>query len=248
MGSRAMPEKSQRRRRSQKAGLPPGTLIHIGEQKAERSRLALFQYRDQECTEKEPKTVDEVVSLINAAPPSTVTWVDMGGIHDVGLIERLGAAFHLHPLFLEDIVNTEQRPKREEYGNYSLVVLKMLYTDPTRSIISAEQISFVHGPRLLFSFQENGGDVFAPIRERLRTGKGRLRSFGAEYLLYSLIDAIVDGYFAVLEMLGERSEEVENLVLTDPSPRTLREIYALKRELLFVRRAVWAFARSDQRP
>ena len=235
-----MPESVKRiRRRSQKAGLPPGTLVHIGERRADQVRLTLFLYREQECQEKDVKTVDEFVSIMSTVQPGTITWLDIGGIHDLPVIEKLGAFFHLHPLLLEDVVNTEQRPKREEYGEYSYVVVKMLYADPARSVVRAEQISLVHGAQCVLSFQENGGDVFSPIRERLRAGKGRIRSLGADYLLYSLLDAIVDGYFGVLEVLGEKTAQVEERVLTDPGNQTLQGIYALKRELLFVRRAVW---------
>ncbi|HJU05969.1 MAG TPA: magnesium/cobalt transporter CorA [Nitrospiraceae bacterium] len=230
---------TRKRRQSQKAGLPPGTLVHIGERKTDRIRLTLFQYREHECLERELHTVEEVATALAEKEPDSITWLNVGGIHDVALIERLGALFQLHALLLEDVVNTEQRPKGEEYGEYGYVVLKMLYCEGNRSVIFTEQISIVYAGRLVVSFQENGGDVFSPIRERLRTGKGRLRTLSADYLMYSLIDAIVDSYFAVLEVLGEKSERVEDRVLSDPGPQTLHDIYALKRELLFVRRAVW---------
>jgi magnesium transporter len=234
-----MPEPEKRRRRSHKAGLPPGTLVHIGERKADHVRLTLFQYRQGECREQQLKSLEEFLSLISPAEPGVVTWLDIGGIHELTVIERLGAFFHLHPLLLEDIVNTEQRPKAEEYGDLAYVVMKMLYADSVRSVIQAEQISLVHGHNVVLSFQENGGDVFASIRQGLRTGKGRIRTLGADYLVYSLVDAIVDSYFGVLELLGERIERVEDLVLTEPGPHTLQDIYSLRRELLFVRRAVW---------
>jgi magnesium transporter len=189
--------------------------------------------------EKELQTIDEFVSIMSHSQPTLVTWLDIGGIHDLKVIEKLGALFHLHPLLLEDIVNTEQRPKREEYGDYTYVVAKMLYTDAKRSLIQAEQISFVLGSHVLLSFQEDGGDVFSPTRDRLRTGKGRIRSLKPDYLLYSLLDAIVDGYFSVLEVLGERTEAIEDRVLTEPDAQTLKSIYSLRRDLLVVRRAVW---------
>jgi magnesium transporter len=227
------------KRRSQKAGLPPGTLVHIGEQKIEKVRLTLMQFSEAGCHEHEPKAIEDVLSILSATEPATVTWLDVGGIHDLTMIERLGAFYHLHPLLLEDIVNTEQRPKAEDYGDFGYVVLKMLYCGAARTTIYTEQVSVVYGTRLVLSFQENGGDVFSFVRDRLRTGKGRLRQSGADYLLYSLVDAIIDSYFAVLEVLGERSEQVEERLLADPRQQTLREIYSLKRELLFVRRAVW---------
>ena len=229
----------RKRRRSEKAGLPPGTLVHIGERKTDTVRLTLFQYRESECREQEFKNVDDMLAALAEAKEPSVTWLDVGGIHDVALIERVGAFFGLHALLLEDVVNTEQRPKGEEYGDYGYIVLKMLYCRGARSVMTAEQISLVYGSQFVLSFQENGGDVFSPIRERLRTGKGRLRTMRADYLLYALVDAIVDNYFAVLEVFGERSEQVEDRLLTDPNQQTLREIYALRRDLLFVRRIVW---------
>ncbi|WP_447978776.1 magnesium/cobalt transporter CorA [Candidatus Nitrospira bockiana] len=233
------PASARGRRRSAKAGLPPGTLIYIGERGAERVRLTMLRYAEDLFEEQEVKSVEDFLSVCRTSPPGTVTWLDVGGIHDVGVVEALGQGFQLHPLLLEDIVNTEQRPKREDYGGYLYVVVKMLSTDASRTRIQAEQVSLVVVGTVLLSFQENGTDVFAPIRERLRTGKGRARSFGVDYLLYSLIDAIVDNYFAVLEVLGERIEGVEDALLEAPTPHSIRDLYALRRELLFVRRAVW---------
>lgn len=227
------------RRRSAKAGLPPGTLVHIGEQKAARIRLALMQYHEGALDEQELKTVEEFFARVPSAVTGTVTWLDIGGIHDVRVVEQLGKGLQLHPLLLEDIVNTEQRPKREDYGTALYVVVKMLRADPAHSLIHTEQVSFVLLPQVLLSFQENGGDVFAPVRDRIRTGKGRIRQGKVDYLFYSLFDAIVDNYFAVLEMLGERIEQIEDRLLVEASPDTLRDLYQVKRELLFVRRAVW---------
>lgn len=229
----------QRRRRSQKAGLPPGTLVHIGERKAETVRLTLIQYCEGDYQEKDLKTVEDVLSALSVANPETITWLDIGGIHDLELIQQVGGFFQLHPLLLEDVVNTEQRPKEDDYGDYLYVVAKMLYCGSVPQTIKVEQISLVLGRNFVLSFQENGGDVFSAIRERLRTGKGRTRKLGADYLLYSLLDAIVDNYFTVLEVLGEKIEQEEDKVLADPDAKTLSNMYALRRDLLFVRRAVW---------
>jgi len=193
------------KRRSAKAGLPPGTLVYIGEHKTDHVRLSLIQYRDGFFTHQELNSVDEFLSRYRSTEAGTITWLDVGGLHDVKIIEQIGNAFHLHPLLLEDIVNTEQRPKREDFGKYLYVVLKMLCPDVPRARVLAEQVSIVLGDRLLLSFQENGTDVWGPIRERLRTGKGRIATAGSDYLLYSLVDAVVDNYFAVLEFMGEHS-------------------------------------------
>ena len=150
-----------------------------------------------------------------------------------------GSATDFHPLVLEDILNTDQRPKMEEYGDYLYIVLKMLHDKGKGNQIEAEQVSLVLGPNFVFSFQESGGDVFDQIRERLRTGKGRLRKMGADYLAYTLVDAIVDYYFVILEKLGERIELLEEELVAHPRTETLKEIHTLKREMIFLRKAVW---------
>ncbi|WP_447985410.1 magnesium/cobalt transporter CorA [Nitrospira sp. Nam74] len=227
------------KRRSAKAGLPPGTLVYIGERKTDHVRLTLIQYREGVFSQRDLTSVDEFLAIYAATESGTQTWLDIGGLHDVQLIEQIGNVFQLHPLVLEDIVNTEQRPKREDYGNYIYVVLKMLCLDAGRTAVLAEQVSLVMGERLLLSFQENGTDVWGPIRDRLRTGKGRIAAAGADYLLYSLVDAVVDNYFSVLEFMGETLEAIEDRLLAAPSPNTLGDLHVLKREMLFVRRATW---------
>jgi magnesium transporter len=223
------------RRRSQKTGLPPGTLVHIGEQRTDKVRIRLLTYNEHDFQEAEGATLP----VAAGKDPKTVTWLDIGGIHQLDVIEAVGKQYDLHPLLLEDIVNTDQRPKLDDYGRYIFLVLKMLYRDATGRSIQAEQVSLILGPTFVLSFQENGGDVFGPIRERLRTGKGRIRSLGADYLLYSLVDAIVDNYFSVLEGLGERIERLEDDLLADAKPETLHTIHAVKRDLLFLRKSVW---------
>ena len=221
-------------KRSKKTGLPPGTLVHIGERKSEKVTVAVFRYSTTSCEELQVEQVDQL------SPPAdeSVIWINVGGVHKVEMVETLGKQFSLHPLLLEDVTNTDQRPKLDDYEAYIFLVMKMLSLT-NRKDISVEQVSFVLGKNYVISFQENGTDVFQPVRERLRGGKGRLRQSGADYLLYALVDAIVDQYFAVLELSGEQIEAVQQAVVDDPKPETLNEIHALKRQLLFVRRAVW---------
>ena len=222
-------------KRSRKAGLPPGTLVHIGEPRTERVTLTVFAYDERGCQERSVAKPEE----ITLAEEPTVTWVDVSGIHQLSVIESFGKQFQLHPLLLEDIVNTEQRPKLDDYGDYCYVVLKMLYVGTDALSVHIEQVSLILGAKFVFSFQENGRDVFQPVKERLRSGKGRLRQSGADYLLYALVDAIVDQYFAVLESVGERLESMQDAVVANPRPVLLQDMHAVKRELLFLRRAVW---------
>jgi magnesium transporter len=221
-------------KRSKKTGLSPGTLIHIGETRTDSVTVTRFNYAGTHCDE-------QVVTDMEALQPpadETVTWVNVGGVHKVEVLEGFGKCFGLHPLLLEDIANTDQRPKLDDYETYLFLVMKMLTTS-ARGDILVEQVSFVLGRNYVLSFQENGTDVFGAVRDRLKGGKGRLRQNGSDYLIYALIDAVVDQYFSVLEMLGERIESLQERVMADPKPETLQNIHALKRQLLFVRRAVW---------
>ncbi len=221
-------------KRSKKTGLSPGTLIHIGETRTSSVTVTRFNYAGTHCNEQ------VVTDLETLRPPAdeTVTWVNVGGVHKVDVLEGFGKHFGLHPLLLEDIANTDQRPKLDDYETYLFLVMKMLMTSD-RGDILVEQVSFVLGRNYVLSFQENGTDVFGAVRDRLKGGKGRLRQNGSDYLMYALIDAVVDQYFTVLEMLGERIESLQERVIADPKPETLQDIHALKRQLLFVRRAVW---------
>jgi len=221
-------------KRSRKTGLPPGTLVHIGERKSEKVTVTVFRYSGADCEELQQEQVDGLSQPVD----ETVIWINVGGVHQVEMVEALGKQFSLHPLMLEDVANTDQRPKLDDYENYLFLVIKMLSLTK-RNEIAVEQVSLVLGRNYVISFQENGTDVFQPVRERLRGGKGRLRQSGADYLLYALVDAIVDQYFAVLESLGEKIEALQQTVVDDPRPETLNDIHALKRQLLFLRRAVW---------
>ncbi|MGH7181112.1 MAG: CorA family divalent cation transporter, partial [Nitrospiraceae bacterium] len=211
-------------KRSRKTGLPPGTLVHIGEKKTDKVTITVFNYGGLRYDEH------QILSLDELAPPTdeSVTWVNVGGVHKMEILESFGKQFQLHPLLLEDIANTDQRPKLDDYETCLFLVLKMLSVTDRQDIV-VEQVSLVFGRNFVLSFQENGTDVFTPVRDRLRGGKGRLRQSGADYLLYALVDAIVDQYFAVVEVLGEKIEALQDLVVSDPQPETLRLIHALKR-------------------
>jgi magnesium transporter len=224
------------KKRSKKAGLPPGTLVHIGEKKAETPKITVMDYDEAHFQEKEIKTIEECF-LFKDKP--TVTWINIDGLHQVEILEKLGECYGLHPLVLEDILNTDQRPKMEDYGEYLYIVLRMLNYNDKSSEIESEQISLVLGPNFVFSFQEREGDTFNPIRDRIRNSKGRIRKMGADHLAYTLLDSIIDNYFIILEKLGEKIESLEEEVVTRPTPETLQTIHHLKREMIFLRKGVW---------
>jgi magnesium transporter len=224
------------RKRTRKTGLPSGTLIYTGDRLPARTAIHVVDYDEQQFTETSPPSVE---ACFPYRDKPTVTWINVDGVHDAAVLERFGECFGLHRLVTEDIMSVDQRPKAEDHDDYLYLVLKMLTSDKSGGIVT-EQLSLVLGQSYLLSFQEGiEGDVFTPIRERIRTGKGRVRRAGADYLAYSLIDAVVDNYFVILEKLGERIEEVETELVEDPTQRTAHRLYQLKRELLFLHNAVW---------
>lgn len=224
------------KRASQAAGLPPGTPVHIGERRSELVRITLMDYNASDFEEREMKNVEECFPFRDKP---TITWINVDGLHDVTVIEKIGECFGLHPLVLEGIVNTEQRPKMEDLGDYIFVVLKMLYLAKRNGEVTGEQVSLVIGPKFILSFQEREGDVFETIRGRIRASEGRLRKMGSDYLGYRLMDAIVDNYFVILENLGDKVEVLEEALVGNPERHTLAAVHQLKRQLLFLRRAVW---------
>jgi magnesium transporter len=224
------------KRVSKKIGLSPGTLVHIGKKKIEKVRIRLIDYDEAQVQEKEAKTIEECFPFKDQP---TVTWVNVDGLHEIQVMEKIGKHFGLHPLVLEDILNTDQRPKTEDFDDYIFVVLKMLCFDEDQEEVRAEQISIILGSNFVLSFQERVGDIFDPLRERIRNAKGRVRKMGPDYLAYALMDAIVDNYFTVLEKLGEKIEGMEEELVTNPTPETLQTMHNLKREMIFLRKSVW---------
>lgn len=217
-------------------GLAPGTLVHIGEKKLEKVRITVMDFDADGFREKVVDGVDECVQYRNTP---TTTWINVDGVHDVGIVEMLGACYGIHPIVLEDVVNTVQRPKMLDFGDYLFISLKMLYFGDDKERVKVEQVSLILGANFVISFQEDIGDVFDPVRDRIRKGTGKVRRAGADYLAYSLIDSIVDGYFAVFEWLGERIEEVQERLVIDPTAENLRTIHYLKSEMIELRKAVW---------
>jgi magnesium transporter len=221
-------------RRSSKAGLPPGSLVYVGERKAEEPLITIIDYTDAEYHEIETEKPEDTYPFREA---QTVSWINVARISDVSIVEKIGTHYHIHPLILEDILTQGQRPKFEDMDDYLFVILSMLSLEGDS--IKSEQVSLVFAGNYLITFQEIDGDVFDTIRDRIRNAKGRIRKMGPDYLAYSLIDAIVDNYFIILEKLGERIEDLETELVENPGSGLLRNIHELKRELLFLRKSVW---------
>jgi len=217
-------------------GLPPGTMFFTGERKVEKVSVTLIAYNKDEYLEKELESIDDYFSMKKLPE---VKWININGLHNLELIEKVGHSFNIHPLTLEDILNVDQRPKMEDFDGYIFYVLKMLTFDRGKKEIISEQVSFILMEDCLISFQEREGDVFQNVRERLRNNKGRVRKLGADYLLYSLIDAIVDSYFVVIEDIAEVIEYLEEEIVSNPSQQTSATLYKIKRELIFLRKTLW---------
>ena len=223
------------KKRSSKAGLPPGTLVYVGEKKVEEIRITFIDYDEQFFQEKQVPSIEECLKLKDTP---TVSWINIDGLHDIELLEKLGKGFDLHPLILEDILSTVQRPKFEDYEKHIFIVLKMLSFNQDSQSVEAEQVSLILGANYVISFQERIGDVFETIRERIRNSKGRIRKMDPDYLAYSLLDAIVDSYFDILEKIGEKIENMEEDVVGNPTERTVQQIHSLKREMISLRKSI----------
>jgi magnesium transporter len=224
-------------RRSRKSGLPPGSLVYVGEDRDTARSVKLFHYDEEHCTET---VIEELGQLSKLCCSSGISWINIEGVQNAQQIESIGDHFQLHPLLLEDIMNTDQRPKIEDFEQYVFLVLKMLSLDPKRGELRSEQVSFVLGNNYLLTFQEGlPGDVFNGVRERLQNNKGRLRKEGADMLAYSLLDAIIDEYFVILESAAERVEALEDRLLTSAEPQLVKDLHRLKRDVLFLRRSIW---------
>jgi len=224
------------KRQIKKAGASPGTLVHIGEQKVDETRITLIDYDEAHLQERVLDGIEEAFPLKDLP---TVTWINIDGLHETDTIEKVGQHFNIHPLVLEDILNTGHRPKTEEFEDLIFVVLKMLHYNENSEKIRSEQFSLVLGSNFLITFQEIQGDVFKTVRERIRKPKTRIRKAGCDYLAYALIDAIVDHYFLILEKLGENIETLEEDLLENPSPETLQTLHEMKREMIYLRKQIW---------
>ncbi len=235
------------RRRSQKAGLPPGSLVYTGDQTAAATEITVVEYDEQQVHTRSLTSWDECP--VPGSQPQ-VTWINVSGISRVDHLERLGECFKLHPLVLEDILNVEQRPKIEDYEDYLFIVLKTLGGKSEADEIATSQVSLILGANYVLSFHEDG-DLFKPVRDRLLAAKGRIRKAGADYLAYALMDLIVDNYFIGLEEFGEQVEFMEDEVVRRAVPATLQTVHHLKNHMIVLRRSLWplreVFARLERR-
>ena len=232
------PERHRPKPYLQTAGLPPGSLVRTGERKSENTRITLVGYSCSDYDEKEI-TLHDLPGP--DSDPASVQWLHVEGLDDLEAIKTVGRKFSLHNLVLEDILNTDQRPKLEDYGAYVYAVVKVLTRTDRDGGHAAEQASLILGKGFVITFSERHTDIFRPVLERIASDAGRVRRMGADFLFYALLDVIVDDYFVVLEELSEKIEYAENELVSKPTSGTLTDIYSLKRRMLWLHKAVWPF-------
>ncbi|MBI5223363.1 magnesium/cobalt transporter CorA [Candidatus Micrarchaeota archaeon] len=218
--------------RSAKTGFEPGTPFFIGTKNDSKTTLSIFAYDSKSFTEL--SSLSQVLRFLNEGKK---IWINVDSLNDLSVLRSICDMFNVHSLVLEDILNTQQRPKAESYDDYVYFVLRMINLSDSET--EFEQLSMVFSKNFLLTFQESPGDCFGPVRDRLRKGDSKIRNLGCDFLAYSLIDLTVDTYFSTLELIGEEIEDIESVLLKNPDENTLRSVHSMKMELIFLRRAVW---------
>lgn len=228
--------KRKRLHTPRKAGLPPGTLIHVGEIKTAQPSITLIEYDDSGLDEH---TFSSVEASREYIPTRRRLWLNVYGLQNPEILGEIGRRFQLHPLVLEDILNTHQRSKIEEYDSYLYCVVRLFHAENGGQEIQSDQISLVLGEQFVLTFQERPSGAFHPVRERLKANHSPLRSHGVDYLAYALLDAVVDSYFGVVDQVGSAAEALEDDALDHPTPQLLSKLNLVKQDTRMIRRAVW---------
>jgi len=237
--------KISKKRLSKKSGMPPGSLVYVGDMDIDASNLdkpivTLMAYDAADLTEKLLIAEDlSAFKLSDYIGTGKKLWLNIHGVHDAAIIQQVGDLFNLHPLVLEDILNTEQRPKIDEFDDYVFLETRSFKYEKASMIMDSEQVSFVLGRDYLLTFQERSTGIFEPVRARMRASRANIRELGVDYLAYALLDSVVDRYFNVLEEVGDASEALEEVLLTRPTNAELQNIHHLKQMSVELRRAVW---------
>lgn len=220
---------------SQKTAQAPGTLDYVGDKPVAPIRISVLDYDELNYSEKTIDNIDE--KSLGEKP--FMRWLNIDGVYSPQIIETIGAMFDLHPLMLEDVMHTGQRPKIDGYNNCLFFIFKMIYLDEKKNEIISEQISLVVGKDYLISFQEEPGDVFNPVRDRIKNTRWREKKLGSDYLAYALLDAVVDHYFILLEKIDEQTEMLDQELNDKPTTSSLNQIHHLKKEIIFLRKSIW---------
>lgn len=229
-------KRKNRTKISQKSGLPPGTLMFVGEVKVEETTLSVISFNQNDSQVQNLENID--ISSLKMAQ-NDIHWLNINGLHEIDSIQKICKKWKIHELIIEDILNTNHRSKVEIYDEYIFLVAKMYSYESDSQSISMEQVSFILKDNTVLTFQEKPGDVFGPLRERIKHNKGRIRKSGSDYLLYSLLDCLVDSYFNVLENIDDDLETFEENIISNSTPATLSSFFTLKRSLLLLKKSIW---------
>jgi magnesium transporter len=223
------------RKHKNRKGVTPGSLVFVGKRKVDIPKITLIDYEDTKLTEK---PVTEFSSLKALKNTSTVSWINLYGIHEPELLQKFGDIFDIPPLFIESILNTEQRPRFEEGEKNLGFILKMITPDKSGMSLEAEQISIILNENYVLSFQEHSTNTFEPVRFRIRNSIGKVRSSGTDYLVYIMLDTIIDNYLSVIAELGDKIEELGKSIIARPNDKFASEIYQFKIEISFLRKNI----------
>jgi len=224
------------KKRDKKVGLPPGSLVYIGDKQPHPPKITMVNFDENHFDLSQPDTLKECANYKNL--PGT-TWINVDGLNETTIITQLGECLGLHPLVMEDILNTDQRPKLEDYGDYIFLVVKMLTYNEDNEEINSEQLSFILGKSYIISFQEGTHNDFSPLVERIKSNKERLSKMTADYLLYSMLDIVIDHYFILLEKIGEHIDDIEDSLVNLPGSVSIPLYHKFKREMMFLRKSIW---------
>jgi magnesium transporter len=224
------------RKRSHKAGLPPGALVPIGKATSVSTTIDSIIFNSDELIVNQSIDASDIDAHVE---DTRILWLDVKGLKQIDAVEMIGRKFNLHPLVLEDILNSAQRPKIEDYNDYLFIVIKSLRYDDVDFVTETEQISFILGKNFVITLRDVESPLFEPVIQRLKVRKSKLREGKVDYLTYSCIDLIIDNYFLILEKIGDRIETIEDALVSKPSHQTLGQIHKLKTDLIFLRKSLW---------
>lgn len=223
-------------KKSKKSGLQPGSLIYVGDEQAQHTKITLIYYNEQKITLINDANLQNVTAQKNK---DFITWINISGLNDVNIISQIGKFYGLHPLIIEDILNTEQRPKLDVFENYLFIILRIHSYDEKTNTLNSDQISLILGHDFVITIQEKPSTVFNPIKDRLQNPQSLIRKKASDYLAHALLDASVDTYYQILETLGDVIEKVEEQTIANPTTEIVKQIHALKRNMIFLRKSVW---------
>lgn len=236
LGLRRRIKRPRKKNRTQKKGMPPGSLVYVGEEHKDEVTISSIEFNEHEVNEKQHASLDDLKPKIDS---EKITWINVNGVHNVEVVDSISKMVGLHPLTTEDILNTEHRPKIDFFENHLLAIVKMIDLEQDESELDIEQVSFILMENTVVTFQEKKGDLFNPVRLMLKENKGKIRKSGADFLFYSLMDVIFDQYLIIMDEMDDRIATLEGNIMEDPDNHSLQDINEYKNTILQLKKTVW---------